>query len=120
MTGRIDARLTELGLTLPPAGPALFSYQPVVIAKEFAFVAGQPPVLGSERPFLGRVGAELTLEQGQAAVRLSCAYGAARGAAAGGRERVLLRGRRGGGGLRRRHHEEPRRAWTGATNEDSQ
>jgi hypothetical protein len=54
MTGRIDARLAELGLTLPPAGPALFSYQPVVIAKEFAFVAGQPPVLGSQRPFVGR------------------------------------------------------------------
>jgi enamine deaminase RidA (YjgF/YER057c/UK114 family) len=72
MTGRVDARLAELGLILPPAGPALFSYQPVVIAKEFAFVARQPPVLGGERPFLGRVGAELTLEQGQAAARLSC------------------------------------------------
>ena len=71
MNGRIEARLAELGLTLPPAGKPLFSYQPVVIAKDFAFVAGQPPVLGSERPFLGRVGAELTLEQGQAAARLS-------------------------------------------------
>jgi len=44
----------------------VFSYQPVVIAKDFAFVAGQSPIVGSERPFLGRVGAELTLEQGQA------------------------------------------------------
>jgi enamine deaminase RidA (YjgF/YER057c/UK114 family) len=67
----MDNRLAELGLTLPPAGKPLFSYQPVVIAKDFAFVAGQPPIIGDERPFLGRVGAELTLEQGQAAARLS-------------------------------------------------
>ncbi|MBM3601458.1 MAG: RidA family protein [Alphaproteobacteria bacterium] len=37
----------------------------------FAFVAGQPSLQGADRPFLGRVGAELTLEQGQAAARLS-------------------------------------------------
>ena len=67
----IERRLAELGLTLPPAGKPLFSYQPVVIANGFAFVAGQPPLLGTERPYLGRLGAELTLEQGQAAARLS-------------------------------------------------
>lgn len=71
MSGRIEKRLAELGLVLPPAGKPLFSYQPVVIARDFAYVAGQPPLQGAERPFLGRVGAELTLEQGQAAARLS-------------------------------------------------
>ena len=71
MSGRIERRLAELGLTLPPAGKPLFSYQPVVIARDFAFVAGQAPVIGTERPFTGRLGAELTLEQGQAAARLS-------------------------------------------------
>ena len=34
-------------------------------------MAGQPPLLGDEQPFMGRVGAELTLEEGQAATRLS-------------------------------------------------
>jgi enamine deaminase RidA (YjgF/YER057c/UK114 family) len=71
MSGRIESRLAELGLTLPPAGKPLFSYQPVVVARDFAFVAGQPPVIGAERPFTGRLGIELTLEQGQAAARLS-------------------------------------------------
>ena len=71
MSSLIDRRLAELGLTLPPAGKPLFSYQPVVIANGLAFVAGQPPLIGTERPYLGRLGAELTLEQGQAAARLS-------------------------------------------------
>jgi enamine deaminase RidA (YjgF/YER057c/UK114 family) len=71
MPGRMDSRIAELGLVLPPAGAALFSYTPVVIARGLAFVAGQPPLRGAERPFLGRVGAELSFEQGQDAARLS-------------------------------------------------
>ena len=71
MISRIDKRLAELGLILPPVTAPLFSYQPVVIARGFAYVAGQPPLNGAERPFLGRVGADLSFEQGQAAARLS-------------------------------------------------
>ncbi len=71
MSGRIEARLAELKLVLPPVTKPLFSYQPVVIARGFAYVAGQPPLNGIERPYLGRVGAELTMEQAQAAVKLS-------------------------------------------------
>ena len=68
---RIDTRLSELGIILPPAGQPFAAFQHVVIASGLAFVAGQPPLDGHERPYLGRVGAELTLEQGQAAARLS-------------------------------------------------
>lgn len=67
----IETRLAELGLTLPSVRPPFASFQPVVIVAGLAFVAGQPPLLGDEQPFMGRVGAELTLEQGQAATRLS-------------------------------------------------
>lgn len=71
MSGKFEKRLAELGLKLPPAPQPLNSYQHVVLVGELAFVAGQPPLLGSERPFIGRLGAELTLEQGQEAARLS-------------------------------------------------
>ena len=71
MSGKIEARLEELGLELPPAPQPLNSYQHVVIVGELAFVAGQPPLIGSERPFTGRLGADLTIEQGQEATRLS-------------------------------------------------
>ena len=71
MSGKIETRLAELGLELPPAPQPLNSYQHVVIVGELAFVAGQPPLIGSERPFTGRLGADLTLEQGQAAAKLA-------------------------------------------------
>lgn len=47
MISRIDKRLAELGLILPPVTAPLFSYQPVVIARGFAYVAGQPPLNGA-------------------------------------------------------------------------
>lgn len=68
---KIEARLAELGLELPVVSPPVASFQPVVIVNGLAFVSGQPPLLGDQRPFMGRVGAEFTLEQGQAATRLS-------------------------------------------------
>ena len=58
MSGRIDAKLTELGLVLPPAGTPFASFQHVVVVNGLAFVAGQPPVEGDKRPYLGRLGAE--------------------------------------------------------------
>ena len=71
MSSVIESRLAELGLALPPVSAPLNSYQHVVIAGELAFVAGQAPLLGDQRPFTGRVGADLTLEQAQQATRLS-------------------------------------------------
>ena len=69
---KIEAKLASLGLTLPPAPPPLNSYQHVVIVGELAFVAGQPPLIGSERPFVGRLGeGEGTIEKGQEAARLA-------------------------------------------------
>ena len=71
MPGKLETRLAELGHQLPPAAAPMNSFQHVVIVGELAFVAGQPPLLGSERPLLGRLGADLTIEQGQEAARLS-------------------------------------------------
>ncbi len=61
---RIEDRVAELGLGLPPRRPPFASFQPVVIVHGLAFVAGQPPLLGDEKPYTGRVGAELTMEEG--------------------------------------------------------
>jgi enamine deaminase RidA (YjgF/YER057c/UK114 family) len=70
MTGRIDARLTELNISLPAASAPAANYVPVVIAGNLAFVSGQVPVLQGEFKYLGKVGVELTIEQGQQAARL--------------------------------------------------
>lgn len=66
-----EARLVELGLTLPePAGPAAV-YVPYRISGNQVFIAGNIPPLDVDIPTAGRVGAELTLEQGYAAARLA-------------------------------------------------
>ena len=59
----IDARLAELGITLPEPVAPVASYVPVVVAGGLAHVAGQVSIIGGERPN-GRLGEDLTLAQG--------------------------------------------------------
>src|SRR4029077_3141888 len=70
MTGRIEARLTELGIELPKAGEVAGNYVPFVRSGDLLFIAGQLPVWMGERRFVGKLGRELSIEQGQQAARL--------------------------------------------------
>lgn len=65
----IEERLTELGIELPPAPAPVASYVPVRVAGGLAFVAGQIPIEAGEVLSVGRLGAEVTLEQGAEATR---------------------------------------------------
>lgn len=70
MAGRVEARLSELGIELPaPATPAAM-YVPWVRTGNLVFIAGQIPSWNGERKYLGRVGVEFSLEEGQQAARL--------------------------------------------------
>jgi len=65
----IDTNLQRLGLRLPePVAPA-FQYVAVVVEDGLAWVSGQIPRDGSKILFIGKVGAEVSLEQAQAAAR---------------------------------------------------
>lgn len=64
----IDARLAELGITLPEPVAPVASYVPVVIASGLAHVAGQVSIIEGER-LKGRLGEDMTLEQGIAGAR---------------------------------------------------
>lgn len=67
----IEARLTQLGIVLPPAPAAGGVYSPVVVVDRLAYVSGQVP-FGPDGKFLtGRVGLDLTTEQGAAAARVT-------------------------------------------------
>ena len=71
MAGRIDARLAELGYTIPvPVEPA-GNYVGYVITGNLVFTAGQVPVENGERRYIGRLGREFTVEQGQKAAELA-------------------------------------------------
>jgi enamine deaminase RidA (YjgF/YER057c/UK114 family) len=67
--GRIDDRLKELGVTLPPPRAPLANYVPARRVGNLAYTAGQ--VSGTvEREIKGKLGAELTVEQGREAARV--------------------------------------------------
>jgi enamine deaminase RidA (YjgF/YER057c/UK114 family) len=73
--GRIADRLGELGLTLPApfaAPPGVeFRFDLVRVSGGHAYVSGHGPLDGSEVLVRGKVGAEVTPEQGYRAARLT-------------------------------------------------
>ncbi|HMS44661.1 MAG TPA: RidA family protein [Alphaproteobacteria bacterium] len=66
----IEKNLLRLGLELPKAAAPVANYVPVVISGNCAYVAGQIPISNGEIKFSGKVGKDLTIEQGQQAARL--------------------------------------------------
>ena len=72
---RIEERLAELGLELPrvfaaPEGLE-FKFDLVRVAGTTAYISGHGPIDGSEPLVQGKVGADLSVEQGYAAARLT-------------------------------------------------
>jgi enamine deaminase RidA (YjgF/YER057c/UK114 family) len=64
----ITTKLTELGLTLPEAAAPVAAYVPVVIAGGLAHVSGQLPFVDGKL-VRGRLGEDVSLEQGYAAAQ---------------------------------------------------
>ena len=64
-----EARLAELNITLPPTPPPGGVYTPVVVVDRTAYVSGQVPWNAEGKMIVGRVGSDLTEEQGAAAAR---------------------------------------------------
>lgn len=70
MSGKIEARLAELGIVLPaPVDPA-GNYVGDVVTGNLVFTAGQIPVENGERKFIGKLGRDMSVEDGQRAARL--------------------------------------------------
>ena len=67
--GKAEARIRELGYTLPAAGKPLANYVPAVRSGNLVFLAGH----GAAQPWgptaTGKVGKDLTVEQGYEAAR---------------------------------------------------
>ena len=69
-TSSVSERLAALGIQLPPADAPRGMYRPAVRSGSQIWLAGQGPTRGNELVYTGRIGAELDVEQGQAAARL--------------------------------------------------
>ncbi len=70
-TAGIERRLRDLGIVLPEPPRPAGHYRPWVRHGELLFVAAQLPIENGVPRYPGRVGAELTEEQGVAAARLA-------------------------------------------------
>ncbi len=71
MPSAIDARLSELGLTLPDAPAPAANYVPFVQTGDLVFISGQ--ISRDDKGFiLGKLGQDMNAEQGYAAAR-TCA-----------------------------------------------
>lgn len=62
----VEEKLAAIGYSLPAPPDALFNYVPYVVSGNLVFIAGQVPIGGS-REYKGKVGIDITLEQGQQA-----------------------------------------------------
>jgi enamine deaminase RidA (YjgF/YER057c/UK114 family) len=71
MTAAIDAdaNLAELNLTLPPAPKPVGLYKPMVIVGNIAYLSGHGPLQPDGSLILGRIGDDMTIEEGSAAAR---------------------------------------------------
>ena len=65
----VAKRLSELGITLPAAAAPLAIYQPAVRSGQLVYVSGQIASHDGEVVHPGRLGAGVTVEQGQEAAR---------------------------------------------------
>ncbi|MCO6472182.1 MAG: RidA family protein [Melioribacteraceae bacterium] len=66
----IEKKLKELGIEITEPAKPLAAYVPFVKAGDFVFTSGQIPVENGELKFKGKVGKDLSLEEGQAAAKL--------------------------------------------------
>ena len=66
-----DAKLVELGITLPPAPKPVATYIPAVRAGDLLFLSGTGPFKDGRIAFAGKLGRDLTVEQGAEAARLT-------------------------------------------------
>jgi enamine deaminase RidA (YjgF/YER057c/UK114 family) len=66
---QMEEKLKALGLELPPPPSAGGIYHPVVITGNHLYVSGQVPFRNNGELIKGKVGRDLTLEEGQFAAR---------------------------------------------------
>ena len=70
MSGKIDARLKELGIELPQATAPVANYVPYTVSGNLVVVSGQVTLWGGKVEYVGKLGREISIDDGQKAARL--------------------------------------------------
>ena len=64
-----EQRIIELGLDLPPAPKPIGLYKPVLVSGNLLYISGQGPIKPDGSLMTGKIGSEITLEEGKLAAR---------------------------------------------------
>jgi enamine deaminase RidA (YjgF/YER057c/UK114 family) len=67
---KYEEALEKLGLAIPEPSVPVAQYVPYVISGKLVFISGQIPVQGGEIGFVGKLGRDFSVEQGQEAGRV--------------------------------------------------
>ncbi|MBI2486029.1 MAG: RidA family protein [Deltaproteobacteria bacterium] len=70
-TIKVEKKLKELGIEIPKVTAPLGSYRAAVISGNLIFVSGQLPIKEGRLLFKGKVGAEVSIEDGMEAARIA-------------------------------------------------
>lgn len=62
---KVEARLKELGIEIPPVAKPVAAYVPAVVAEKWVYISGQLPFRQGKLEKTGKVGREVTLEEAQ-------------------------------------------------------
>ena len=66
-----EKRIAELGLTLPATPRPVANYVPAVATGKLVFASGQTPTVNGKLTIQGKLGREVSVEQGQQAARVA-------------------------------------------------
>ncbi len=70
MSGKIENKLIKLGIELPDAPNPVANYQSYVISGNLVFLSGQVTIWNGEMRYQGKIGRDLTVDQGYDAARM--------------------------------------------------
>ncbi|HAT88147.1 RidA family protein [Cohaesibacter gelatinilyticus] len=70
MTAQIEAKLAELGITLPEAAAPAANYVPFLKTGNQLYISGQLPMTAEGIQFKGKLGEDFTADEGSEAARL--------------------------------------------------
>ena len=70
MSGKIEARLTQLGIELPEPTAPMANYVPFTVAGNLVFVAGQISQWNGQPRHIGKLGAGIGIDEGRDAAHL--------------------------------------------------
>lgn len=66
----IEEKLESMGLTLPGVAAPVGAYVPAVQAGNFVYTSGQLPLAGGQLRFIGKVGRDVSEEEGYEAAKI--------------------------------------------------